>query len=764
MALAAAGLVATIGTVDVGAVGAPASDFNGDGRGDIVLAVAGEDISGQIDAGQVTVVYGDASGVDLSDSASISQAGPIAGTAEAGDQFGRSFATGDFNDDGYSDLVVGAPNEAVAGIQAAGGITVIYGSRKGLTATGSNAFSQGGSIAGTAETGDRFGSSVVAGDFNGDGFDDVAVGVPGEDVGGRVDAGSVNIIYGTSSGLASPGNASFSQSGNVAGSAEEDDRFGSALAVGDFDADGRDDLAVGVPGEDLPRGTDAGGISVLYGSGSGLSASGSATFSQSGKVKGVPESNDRFGSSLAAGDFDGDGRDDLAIGVPGEDVGSKVDAGSVNVLYSGASGLGKSGNQSWTQNGAVNGAVEQGDRFGTALAAGDFDGNGKDDLAIGVPGEDIGSKTDAGSVNVLYGRRSGLSSAGDYSFSQKGKIEGAVEPHDLLGSSVHIVDLDGDGFDDLVASVPGEDIGSIVDAGSANILYGSSNGLSGRSNEALGQNGAVAGSAEAGDGLGLPTYESWLDRVNLYRTQAGLDPVSERASLSSDAERHSKYMVRNGAVTHSESPGSPGYSSEGNASGGRSNVYGTTLASTSDLSAVDGWVTGPFHAVGFLTPSLVEVGYGAHRDPGADYIRMAASLDIYGAPRQWGNAVEGPYTWPGNGSVVPVRNHINEWPSPTTHCPGHNGLPVLAFFEKDVNVQAHSFTHNGEPLPYCVFDGTDYSNPDSSARNLGRSILAGANAVVIMPETGLWPGEEYCFTVRSSGVTQDSCFTVDPNA
>ena len=431
----------------------------------------------------------------------------------------------------------------------------------------------------------------------------------------------------------------------------------------------------------------------LYGSGSGLGASGSATFSQSGSVKGVPESNDRFGSSLAAGDFNGDGRDDLAVGVPGEDVGSKVEAGSVNVLYSGPNGLRKSGNRSWTQKGAVNGAVERGDGFGTALAAGDFDGNGKDDLAIGVPGEDIGSKTDAGSVNVLYGRGSGLSSAGDYSFSQKGKIEGAVERHDLLGSSVHIVDLDGDGFDD-----PGRQRSRAKTSGQSSTpavptsCMGSATGLSGRSNEALGQNGAVAGSAEAGDGLGLPTYESWLDRVNLYRTQAGLNPVSERASLSSDAERHSQYMVRNGTVTHSESPGSPGYSSEGNASGGRSNVYGTTLASTSDLSAVDGWVTGPFHAVGFLTPSLVEVGYGAHRDPDADYIRMAASLDIYGAPRQWGNAADGPYTWPGDGSVVPVRTHINEWPSPTTHCSGHNGLPVLAFFEADVNVQAHSFT------------------------------------------------------------------------
>ena len=763
--LVAAGLTLA-GSTTVGAVGAPASDFDGDGRADIVLAVPGEDVGDAQDAGVVTVVYGSRSGLDRGTSQTIQQgASGVTGTAEAGDHFGRAWATGDFNGDGYADLVVGAPNEAVGDIDAAGSITVVYGGPSGLTGTGSAAFNQGGSVAGQAETGDRFGAAIATGDFDGDGYDDVAAGAPGEDVGSVVDAGDITILYGGGSGLQAARSRAFSQAGGVAGIAQRDDRFGAAVTSGDFDNDGRDDLAVGAPGQDLRGRADAGAVTVLYGSGAGIAPSRSQQFSQFGKIKGKPQANDQFGSAVAAGDFNGDGRDDLAVGVPGEDLPRGADAGQVNILYAGPSGLRKLGNARFSQAGKVNGVVQAGDRFGAALAVGDFDGNGRDDLAIGVPGEDVGNDTDAGSVNVLYGKAGGLRVAGDFDFGQGGSMRGSAEDHDLLGSSVTALDLDGDGYDDVVAGVPGEDQSGVVDAGVAAVVYGGNGGLSPAGNESVSQAGAVAGVAEAGDGLGQPQYETWLDRVNLYRSQAGLDPVSERADLSSDAVAHSRWMVLNGTVAHSETPGTPGYSNAGNASGGRSNVYGTTLASARDVSAVDGWVTGPFHAVGFLTPSLIEVGYGSYRDPGASYIRMAASLDIYGAAREWNKTAGQPYTWPGDGSVVPVRSHINEWPSPTTHCPGHRGLPVIAFFETSVNVTNHTFTTGDQqPVDHCVFDGTDYKNPDGNARNLGRSILGGANAVVLMPDEPLLPGEQYCFSVTSRGVTTDACFTVDPNA
>ena len=754
----------TAGSDELSAVGAPTSDFDGDGHGDVVLGVPGEDVSGAIDAGAITVVYGSGSGVNRSHSQSLSQAGSVAGAAEAGDQFGRAFGVGDINRDGRSDIVVGSPNEAMDGVVAAGSVTVLFGSESGLAKTGTQEIHQGSTISGQLETGDRFGSAIAVGDFDGDGYADAAIGAPGEDIASAVDAGVVHVVYGASAGLVSANNSSFSQANAIPGSAETDDRFGSAIAVGDFDDDGYDDIAIGAPGEDINGKIDAGNISVLYGSSAGIGTTRSKTFSQAGKVKGRPEGDDFFGSALAAGDFDGDGRDDLAIGVPGEDLSAGDDAGSINVLYGSTNGLRKSGNRSFSQKGSVNGSPQAGDRFGAALAAGDFDKNRRDDLAIGVPGEDVGGRNNAGLVNVLYGTRNGLSAENDYSFSQRGKIAGNPEAHDLLGSSVQAVDLDGDGFDDLVAGAPGEDLNDAADAGFANIVYGSRSGLRAKNNEALSQNGNVAGIAEPGDGLGAQSVETWLDRVNLYRRQAGLDPVAESSSLSSDAVRHSKYMVINGVVSHSENSGNPGYSSAGNASAGRSNVYGTTLWTTTDVAAVDGWVTGPFHAVGFLTPNLVEVGFGSYRNANASYIRMAATLDIWGGQRDWSKTPDTAYAWPGDGSVVPVRRHINEWPSPTSHCPGHQGLPVIAFFEQAVDVQDVSFTHNGSTLSHCSFDGTTYANGDGSARSLARSILNGANAVVVMPEAPLAPGESYCFSVDSGNETVSSCFTVDANA
>jgi hypothetical protein len=188
--------------------------------------------------------------------------------------------------------------------------------------------------------------------------------------------------------------------------------LGSSLAAGDFNKDGYADLAVGVPGYNT-AGVKAGAVNVLYGSATGLGVGLDSPASQiwsreSDGVLGEPAEGDRFGHSLAAGDFDGTGFDDLAIGVPGDDIGDAKDAGSVNVLYGSATGITTLHNQLWDQTGLdENGGVEAGDAFGSALAAGDFNGNGVADLAIGVPGEDVEVGivifSNAGSVDVLYG-------------------------------------------------------------------------------------------------------------------------------------------------------------------------------------------------------------------------------------------------------------------------------------------------------------------------------------------------------------------------
>ena len=125
--------------------------------------------------------------------------------------------------------------------------------------------------------------------------------------------------------------------------AEANDLFGDSFATGDFNKDGIEDLAIGVSGEDLQIGSenriDSGAVNVIYGSiGSGFTAAGNQVWHQdSPGIVGVAETNDRFRDSIAAGDFNKDGADDLAIGVSGEDlqIGSEniINSGAVNVIY-----------------------------------------------------------------------------------------------------------------------------------------------------------------------------------------------------------------------------------------------------------------------------------------------------------------------------------------------------------------------------------------------------------------------------------------------
>jgi hypothetical protein len=476
-------------------------DFDNDGFDDLAVGVLGEEVTAA-DQGAVNVIYGSAAGLDAPDNDFWTQdSAGILGTAESRDRFGSALAAGDFDGDGFDDLAVGAPSEAVGDLSLAGSVNVIYGSAAGLASAGNQIIHQDiGGIVGVAEERDRFGAALAAGDFDNDGFDDLAIGVPAENEGDDIgDSGAINVIYGAAGGLTTTGNEIFTQTtSGIQGVAEDSDAMGWSLVSGDFNGDGRDDLAAGAPGEDIGDIESAGAVHVIYGAAAGLSSAGNDLFWQGNAgVLGGAEAFDRFGESLAAGDFNNDGRDDLAVGAPFDSVAGVPEIGVANVLHGGAAGISTAGDQFWHQNQAnIEGVAEPFDRLAETLATGDYNGDGRADLALGASGESVGDISDVGAVNVLYGRAGGaLTSANDQLWHQGiAGIVGDPETRDRAsarlrsdntyqipyadGTDVRVngdrlthsppdrVDLKGDGVFNLIVAARAGTIEIIVDSNS----------------------------------------------------------------------------------------------------------------------------------------------------------------------------------------------------------------------------------------------------------------------------------------------------------
>jgi len=351
----------------------------------------------------------------------------------------------------------------------------------------------------------------VTGDFNGDGFDDKAIGASGEEFGSSNTTGAVHVIYGSSGGLSATAviaDQMWTQdSAGIEGIAEDWDYFGVTLSSGDYNGDGFDDLSIGVYGEDIDLAVasienfdvsinsaviakDTGVVQVIYGSPAGLSAT--AVLPDQVWIQGFAdmadfsENYDGFGTRLSSGDYNGDGHDDLAIGAQYEETGSLDNTGGVHVIYGSSGGLSATAviaDQRWTQDSTdIEDAVEASDEFGSSLSSGDYNGDGSDDLAIGAGQETIGTSFGTGAVNVIYGSSGGLSATAviaDQMWTQNSTdIEDVVERIDWFGDSLSSADYNGDGRDDLAIAATLEDVGTVIDAGAVHVIYGSSGGLS----------------------------------------------------------------------------------------------------------------------------------------------------------------------------------------------------------------------------------------------------------------------------------------------
>ncbi|HEX2418558.1 MAG TPA: FG-GAP repeat protein, partial [Micromonosporaceae bacterium] len=382
----------------------------------------------------------------------------------------------DVNGDGYADAVVGAVGEDLGYDTDAGMLHVLYGRSGGITTSGDKVIHQDTyGVPGSPEDGDWFAYTNTSGDFNADGFADVAVSTIGEDIGTVEEAGLVQVFYGSATGL---------KTSNVTGL--EVPRpwlsLGIALAAGDFNGDGRDDLAVGAPYR------DAGSVFVYGGMDSGLSTTGKE-FMQGADMPGTPLTGEGFGESLSTGDINGDGYYDLAIGAgwDADDTGSPI--GSVTLLYGSASGLNTSSNaQRFSKetpgvpgDGGWFGDEEAPDFFGYDVELADFNGDGKADLAAGAPGAPVTydgtRKPDAGTVTVLYsnGTQIGTDNAVEITEATP-NIPGLPSDYDYLGLTLAGGDPNGDSKAELTTYSPGDGYVTVIPGSDAGLVTANAKG------------------------------------------------------------------------------------------------------------------------------------------------------------------------------------------------------------------------------------------------------------------------------------------------
>ena len=475
------------------ATSADPSDFNGDGYADLAVGVPFE--GG--DLGAVSVIYGASGGLTEHADQSFSRDTPgVKGTNDHDRFFGYTLASADFDRDGYADLAIGGAARDATG----GTVNVLYGSATGITIDGDQLWSAGT----LGLDGSSFGAALAVGDFDHDGFADLVIGAPREPGGG-----ALVVLNGTAAGLTLAGMRRLSQaSSGVQRLPGGGVSFGSVFAVGDIDDDGYDDLAVSV------KSAAKGAVNILFGAAAGLTGVGSQLWSQD--TPGVqdesqtlcdPECSDEgFAFALAIGDFDDDGSDDLAIGVPFELTPS---GGAVNVLYGSQAGLTAEGDQFWNQDvPGIGGTGELADQFGLSLAAGDLNGDGAAPPGHRISCEVIGTIAQGiwghGVVHALYGSPFGLSARRSQVWSQAtAGVPGSPEPYDQFGERLAVADYGRTRSDDLVIGVPWETIGDLTYAGMVEVVYGRSTGLSSTGVQAWDQaTKGILGTTQALDAFG----------------------------------------------------------------------------------------------------------------------------------------------------------------------------------------------------------------------------------------------------------------------
>ncbi len=449
------------------AVAAGSSDLNGDGRDE--LLVGASVVVDERGYGAISTLPGSPDGLTLTGSLWLTQRWPAIAHPLSAAAFGShpdAIATADFNGDGRDDVAVGAPSEDIAD-KSVGALYVVYGSKHFYSRTHGQRFSpKNERIPSDPQELHEFAQALTTGDFDGDGFDDVAVSTrehfpsgPGE----GSQYGSVHVFYGSKRGLRVRRNPYLTApeeapGGSVSGAL----LFGGSLEAGDFNGDGRDELAVATD----PY--DEGAVLVYRGTREGIVAGENRRLHEG--LPGLDGSGayygDGFGYEMTTADFDGDRREDLAISTA--DAASTFHGGEVYVLYGSRRGIRAAGSLYLSPEDPRVLSDSGVHHWGSTLAAGDLDADGRDELAIGA------TEHDPSYVSIFFAGPEGIG------FSDQMMLTEADLPGDgpmngsRLGERVAMVNVNGRGPDELVITEPqsgNELTGRCVGSGGFHILY-----------------------------------------------------------------------------------------------------------------------------------------------------------------------------------------------------------------------------------------------------------------------------------------------------